>query len=991
VCTTDGCNSVTGPTHVAVNTDDGNLCTTDGCNSVTGIFHTAVNTNDNNACTTDGCNSASGVFHNPVTTDDGNSCTTDGCNTATGVTHVQVNTSDGNACTTDGCNSFTGIFHNPVVTNDNNACTTDGCNTATGVITNTPLASINDNNACTIDACNSVTGSVTHNPVNIDDGNSCTTDACNSVTGVSHVTINVNDNNACTVDACNSVTGITHNNINTDDGNVCTVDGCITTTGVFHTSINTDDGNLCTTDGCNSITGIFHNNINTNDNNACTTDGCNSVTGVFHNQINISDNNVCTTDGCNSLTGITHVPVNTSDNNLCTNDGCHSVTGVFNNPINIDDGDPATVDACNSLTGVITHTGCGITVTTTTTPVTCAGNDGTASVVQAGYTYLWTPGNFTTQAITGLAGGIYTVTATNTSGCSGTATAVVASSGGVVTPPGPITGPAGACRNQSGVVYCVPNDPNVIFYQWTLPSGATGVFPTNCITVNFGSTFSGGSICVKAITACGTSQNTCINVPRLTVAPGTPAPISGIIAICPLETATYSVPLVNNATSYSWTGSGGLMISNGQGSNSVEVQAPAGFISGTLRVRSVNCIGQSTTRSLTITGKPGIAPTWFKDDAGDNHIYGVCGTTTHEYEIAPVSGAGCWTWTAPPGAVIDDQNGNFGNPLTVATNIFEVKVTFPPGFTSGNVTVTACNSCANTPVQKLFVQSTPESPGPITGPANGVCKLSGQKYSIAPVPGATRYQWTVPPGAVITSSNSGTSIFVWFTPSFTSGEICVTAENDCGLSDETCMDVVAVPGRPGFIYGNGAVCKSQNNIQYVIATLPNATSYQWSISGGATIAAGQNTNFVTINFNSATSTSAVLSVVASNACGSSLANSINIAVDLNCRVADEAIVTTPAETEKQDYILPAASELNMNVYPNPTQGLAMIAFNATADLNYQLLLTDMVGNIILSEMVNTIEGLNLKEINLDHVAKGMYFVTLYSDGNEKQTLRLIVQ
>jgi hypothetical protein len=46
---------------------------------------------------------------------------------------------------------------------------------------------------------------------------------------------------------------------------------------------------------------------------------------------------------------------------------------------------------------------------------------------------------------------------------------------------------------------------------------------------------------------------------------------------------------------------------------------------------------------------------------------------------------------------------------------------------------------------------------------------------------------------------------------------------------------------------------------------------------------------------------------------------------------------------------------------------------------------------MISENVTAIEGFNSKEINLENVASGIYFITLQTEGGEAKTLRLIVE
>ena len=83
----------------------------------------------------------------------------------------------------------------------------------------------------------------------------------------------------------------------------------------------------------------------------------------------------------------------------------------------------------HDATVAVTQSG-GPTLTVTTTPQTCT-QGGTATAAAAGtppYTYLWSNGATTSQ-ISNLATQTYTVTVTDASGCSQSATAIVTSSG----------------------------------------------------------------------------------------------------------------------------------------------------------------------------------------------------------------------------------------------------------------------------------------------------------------------------------------------------------------------------------------------------------------------------------------------------------------------------------------------------------------------------------------------------------------------------------
>ncbi|MEP7171584.1 MAG: hypothetical protein ABI855_19590, partial [Bacteroidota bacterium] len=428
-----------------------------------------------------------------------------------------------------------------------------------------------------------------------------------------------------------------------------------------------------------------------------------------------------------------------------------------------------------------------ITATTTITNSSCYANTGIASVNATGgtgtKTYLWSTGA-TASSITGLANGTYTVTVKDANNCSTSATATIIRSGTAPAAPGTISGPVGVCRNQTGIVFSVPAAPDAMSYTWTLPANATGSSTTNSITLSFNGSYSTGNLSVKANNYCGSSANSTKSVLRLTTVPPTPGAITGPATICGPQVSTYSISPVTNATGYTWNvfsigGGTNATIVSGQGTNTVQISYPAGYIASLISVQATNCVGASGTRFNYSLGLLVLPPIFI---GSNNPTMGVCSGTTKTYEIFKFPNAVSYRWSAPTGAVISNGSGLTGNPITVDSSVSKVYITFPSGFVSGNVSVYATNSCGNSPAATLSVQSKPDAPGTITGPVTNLCKKDNQTYSIAAVTGATGYTWTVPSGVSI-KTNNGTSIKVKFNSGFTSsGNITVKANNACGSS-----------------------------------------------------------------------------------------------------------------------------------------------------------------------------------------------------------------
>ena len=87
---------------------------------------------------------------------------------------------------------------------------------------------------------------------------------------------------------------------------------------------------------------------------------------------------------------------------------------------------------CTTSCSVVIGSGSSVSCTVSSTDVTCDDSNGTATVVASGgsgvYTYLWSNGG-TTATITGLDTGVYTVTVTDSNGCSTTCSIIVSGMG----------------------------------------------------------------------------------------------------------------------------------------------------------------------------------------------------------------------------------------------------------------------------------------------------------------------------------------------------------------------------------------------------------------------------------------------------------------------------------------------------------------------------------------------------------------------------------
>jgi len=124
--------------------------------------------------------------------------------------------------------------------------------------------------------------------------------------------------------------------------------------------------------------------------------------------------------------------------------------------------------------------------------------------------------------------------------------------------------------------------------------------------------------------------------------------------------------------------------------------------------------------------------------------------------------------------------------------------------------------------------------GTITGLTAVCAGQTGVVYHLSPTPGAITYNWTVPPGATITSNQGDTIITVSFVGA-SSGNVSVTASNGCATSVPGILPVSVNSGFLPSVSINTASTTICTGASVTFTASPtnggSSPSYQWKVNG----------------------------------------------------------------------------------------------------------------------------------------------------------------
>jgi len=435
---------------------------------------------------------------------------------------------------------------------------------------------------------------------------------------------------------------------------------------------------------------------------------------------------------------------------------------------------------------------------------------------------------------------------------------------------------------------------------------------------------------------CGTiSSTTTVQVNT----PGSTATITGTSPVCQGNTISMSATNLSNAT-YTWFGPAGF---NGSASTVTRTNASTTHAGNYGAFIDVPGCGFSTKTFKVVVLAGNVVTASANTPA--------CTGTVLFLSSNLITGA-TYNWIGPNGFNSTLQSPSISNVQPNQSGVYTVTTTQGLcGTSSSTVTVFVSMRPSNTQVSSAQTICTP-----------GALTLTGSD-----VAGAT-LSWAGPSG--FTASGSTFTI-----PSTTlaSGGIYTytVATTGCGTAIRS-VNVAALSGSQvtGTVYPN-PICTGSP--LYLQSGFINGATYNWSGPSGFSVNA-QNTSRTQVT----------------NLMGGNYTLTVNLpgcgAITQTYPVVVNTCRNASGETEATEEvaIVEDLKTFNIEVYPNPTEGITTVTLTGLQTEDSYLAVFDLLGHqVLVPGRITTSSGTKSWELDFREIAKGVYFVKLNTEAGEK--------
>jgi len=443
------------------------------------------------------------------------------------------------------------------------------------------------------------------------------------------------------------------------------------------------------------------------------------------------------------------------------------------------------------------------------------------------------------------------------------------------------------------------------------------------------------------------------------------------------------------------------------------------FVSGGSRFSIVSSLGCVPPSGGTCNVATGLSTTSITSSSATLNWSAVSGATSYNVQYRIV-GAGSWTSTT------SSTNSKAISGLTASSNYeWQVQTVCSSGssaFTgSSNFTTSApsCNTPAGISAGSLTNTSALISWAAATGAVSynlnwklgsagsytTITGITSTSYSLTGLTACTAYNYQVQ--TVCSAGSSSFSTAASFTTTGCAVSYCTSKGTNTTYEYINKVLLGSISNTSGNNSGYGNYTALSTNLaggtSNTITLTPGFTgsSYReyWKVyidynKNGVFTDAGE--NVATTNSTAAVSASFTVPTTALN-------GSTRMRVQMQYNASPSSSCATYTYGEVEDYTVNITGNAQrpmqvesasgtfdqMNLFPNPTDAIVNISFNASAKGMASVRIVDMIGKVLVSEKVIVSEGSNKLSYDLARYSKGIYFVEL-SDESSRSVQRLML-
>ncbi len=260
-----------------------------------------------------------------------------------------------------------------------------------------------------------------------------------------------------------------------------------------------------------------------------------------------------------------------------------------------------------------------------------------------------------------------------------------------------------------------------------------------------------------------------------------------------------------------------------------------------------------------------------------------------------------------------------------------------------------------------------------------ICNIDGNVNFINTSLHANSYQWDFGSGASpATSTNINETVSYSTTGLKTIQLIATNAYGRDTLIKTDYINVTAsAPATPGPISGSSNI-RGLIFGTYSVDSVPGAVYYTWSIPYGFQISDGQGTRILDVSYPVHYTLTTGVSVVASNACGTSATQTLGITF--------ARTINTTIQTEGS-FGIPMTG-----IYPNPTTNNFYFDLLLDSEQKITVEVYDATGKLLLQQAKTFAGGMMTAAINIEDLKPGIYLVKVIdNDSKNYSSVTLIKQ